>query len=304
MNAADKNIETKQCQRIKMVNRIHTMSDDYGTQFQRSSFTQMKNRRLSLPTKQATIYPIDPQLKRNMEELKFVLMRKHSVDQSIQSNVNYFPNYDTGGKHVHKHRNHDVRQALFALQHLTGHSAVYPIQSGNEHKYMKDYVKVSLDYKSYEPYRVNNPVNQIRCLLCVNVVEKSMDRSNSHRRTVSKVFFPCEHLCVCDTCYDLQRMWAICPLCNSDVKLIVHLSGNEKEEYLKWVEEIKPELPSDFTQEFSKKSRQAISEAMKRSIEGHISVHENEDQTDQENETIHDDFEEIETFKDRYCNIL
>ena len=290
--------------RIKMANRIHTVSDDYGTQPQRSSFTQMKNRRLSLPTKQATIYPIDPQLKRNMEELKFVLMRKHSVDQSIQSNVNYFPKYDIQGKHVHKHRTYDVRQALFALQHLTRHSAEYPSQSGNEHKYMKDYIQVSLDYKSYEPYRVNNPVNQIRCLLCTNVAEKSTDHSNSHRRTVSKVFFPCEHLCVCDTCYDLQRMWTICPLCNSDVKLIVRLSGNEKEEYLKWVEEIKPELPYDFTQEFTKKSRQAIAEAMRRSIEGHISVHENEDQTDQENEPIHDEFEELETFRDRFCNIL
>jgi hypothetical protein len=298
-------------QRIKTVNRVYPgLGGDYGMQSRRLSLSgdiqpQMQNRRFSLPSKSASIYPIDPQLKRNLEDLRHIVsMRKRSVDQSIQSNVHYSSSYDDEEKYTQKHRNYDVHQALFALQNITGKSSGYSIQRGNEYTYTKDYIKLSLDYKSYEPYRVNNPVNQVRCLLCANVVQKSMGHLSSHRYTISKVFFPCEHVCVCDTCYILQRSWSKCPLCNSEVKLVVSLSGREKEEYLEWVEEIKPQLPSDFIQEFTKKSRQTIAKAMEKSIEDQVSFLEYNDNTDQEHETINAEIEELETLTSRYCNIL
>ena len=44
-----------------------------------------------------------------------------------------------------------------------------------------------------------------------------------------------------------QSCHTTCPLCASEIKIILPFAnGEEKEKYWKWVEEVKPELPATF----------------------------------------------------------
>ncbi|KAG3136693.1 hypothetical protein C6341_g21301 [Phytophthora cactorum] len=66
-------------------------------------------------------------------------------------------------------------------------------------------------------------------------------------------------MCVCNDCiksnnispdYASSTDWCACPVCMADIRLILPHSGKEEERYWRWALEIKPNLPSQFKQEF------------------------------------------------------
>ncbi|KAG4044024.1 hypothetical protein PC123_g20525 [Phytophthora cactorum] len=66
-------------------------------------------------------------------------------------------------------------------------------------------------------------------------------------------------MCVCNDCiksnnifpdYASSTDWCACPVCMADIRLILPHSGKEEERYWRWDLEIKPNLPSQFKQEF------------------------------------------------------
>jgi len=76
------------------------------------------------------------------------------------------------------------------------------------------------------------------------------------------VFFPCQHKCVCNSCIEknnigkphVEGSWNFCSICNEQIKLALPHSGNEVNEYWKWVEEVKPPIPLSFIKSFTKRS--------------------------------------------------
>ncbi len=165
-------------------------------------------------------------------------------------------------------------------------------------QYAKDYAALARQHKKMEQYRSNNPLQQIPCIICKSLASKqtmatdksrknssrwtsthaarekrpssttSSAKSNRNRPLLTKVFFPCEHLCVCDTCYRHKFQWSECPLCHQEIKVIFdHDNGREQDDYWDWVNEIKPPLPVGFEKALARDSHFAIADAMNRSIE-------------------------------------
>lgn len=94
--------------------------------------------------------------------------------------------------------------------------------------YSKDYIRLSKEHKKMEKYRV---------------CSTKRDTSRHHaccvhcsRRKVQKVFFPCEHG-ACNICLNKQTPKQ-CPLCNGIIRIVLDQTGNEHDEYWKWVEEV------------------------------------------------------------------
>lgn len=248
-----------------------SVNDEYGTM-------HPLNCRMTLPSQNYYVnQPLDTQLKRNMEELRRMVSNRQRgyIQQSIPWNDTHNSSfvYRTSVSNQSSEGTNNIRQTLNTLQQLVRSQTNPEVDNritSLDHTYTKDYLKLSLDYKINEPYRVNNPIAQIRCIICKTLARKTQGRTISFQRTISKVFFPCEHICVCDECFKRKKSWIVCPLCDGDIKLVVSLSGNTKEEYLMWVEEIKPQLPVDFIKEFTINSKQAIAAAMAKSVEGYV----------------------------------
>ena len=94
----------------------------------------------------------------------------------------------------------------------------------------KDYVIMSRDHNMMRKYRAH-PKNksieyQSTCVVC-----------SKKGRHLEKVFFPCEHKCVCKHCLARQK-FKKCPLCNEIVRIVLEHTGNEHEEYWSWVAEV------------------------------------------------------------------
>ena len=105
----------------------------------------------------------------------------------------------------------------------------------NSHKYnsqafLKDYIKMARDYKRMGQFRVPSNDEDITrypsCVLCLK-----------RGRKIEKVFFPCEHKCVCSVCLE-RKIPTQCPLCNEVVRVVLDHTGHENEEYWSWVEEV------------------------------------------------------------------
>mmetsp|Transcript_27576 Transcript_27576/g.32623 ORF Transcript_27576/g.32623 Transcript_27576/m.32623 type:complete len:265 (-) Transcript_27576:208-1002(-) len=116
----------------------------------------------------------------------------------------------------------------------------------------KDYLALSKEYKHQRKYRDRSGSQP--CLLCF-------------RAPSSHIFFPCGHKCVCQNCMEINKIcesgkvsdlgdgtnkWCFCPLCNEEIKKVSLYTGFEEQEYWNWVNEIKPILPQNFKQNFSK----------------------------------------------------
>ncbi|KAG7387103.1 hypothetical protein PHYPSEUDO_014757 [Phytophthora pseudosyringae] len=113
----------------------------------------------------------------------------------------------------------------------------------------KNYAELVRDFRHLRPFARRPdgkyPADTL-CVYCVNAKPTS-------------VFFPCQHMCVCSVCIELNHIstdyssstdWCACPVCMADIRLILLHSGNEEEKYWKWVFEVKPCLPSQFKQVF------------------------------------------------------
>ena len=116
--------------------------------------------------------------------------------------------------------------------------------------YTKDYVRLSMEYKRTEKYRRGYKHRLPACIKC--------SRQSRH---VGKVFFPCEHRCVCDSCL-AKQLPKKCALCNQAIRIILDHTGKEQEQYWKWVEEVKPSISNAFLKSFFVQSKDAIRLAM------------------------------------------
>ena len=136
-------------------------------------------------------------------------------------------------------------------------------------RYAKDYVSIAMKYARLSKYKNNCVQKNTQCIKCLSR-SNSGQKSSGHNKDVfpflSKVFYPCEHRCICDQCFQ-GRKWDTCPWCNEQVKVIVNKTGLETDEYWKWINEVKRPLPLKFHKHFLRLSKQNISETMVLSIE-------------------------------------
>mmetsp|Transcript_19057 Transcript_19057/g.27985 ORF Transcript_19057/g.27985 Transcript_19057/m.27985 type:complete len:624 (-) Transcript_19057:351-2222(-) len=161
----------------------------------------------------------------------------------------------------------------------------------------KDYIGLAKSYKNTERYRlmttpVLNGENLIICILCERKAEVAITANKSNEsddddnyditcniRRIAKVFFPCEHQCVCDECVESHCFGnrnddaksslssssvRCCPLCGEEIKLILDfdaVGGGKavREKYWSWVNEVKPFIPKSFVSNFPQKSKKSIS---------------------------------------------
>ena len=121
----------------------------------------------------------------------------------------------------------------------------------------KDYLELAREYKAMEPYRYNNPNlrtqetygrnSSTKCIKCKNELNRYVHES-------AKIFFPCEHVCICFSCYQSDFQYSSsgndelscpkglqCPICCETVKLVLnYYSANRspREIYWSWVNEV------------------------------------------------------------------
>ncbi|TMW66042.1 hypothetical protein Poli38472_003807 [Pythium oligandrum] len=107
----------------------------------------------------------------------------------------------------------------------------------------KNYDNFVKDYNSLKPYarrRDGTFPSDTRCVFC-----------KYHVPII--VFFPCQHKCVCNIClrsYDIgvdtsnPNTWTSCPVCMSDIRLVLPNDGREEDLYWHWVLEVEPMLPA------------------------------------------------------------
>lgn len=100
--------------------------------------------------------------------------------------------------------------------------------------YTKDYILLSREHKRAEKYRIHTKKkrtdHQPPCVVC------------SRHRLIEKVCFPCEHLCMCNSCLDRlsnkKGNHKCCPLCNAAISVVLENSDKVQEEYWRWIEEV------------------------------------------------------------------
>ncbi|KAG1689868.1 hypothetical protein DVH05_001901 [Phytophthora capsici] len=75
----------------------------------------------------------------------------------------------------------------------------------------------------------------------------------------TSVFFPCQHMCVCSGCIEANDMSpdcsmhlerCVCPVCSTDIGIILPHTGTEEDEYWRWVLATKQTLPAQFLRDF------------------------------------------------------
>ena len=125
------------------------------------------------------------------------------------------------------------------------HFSVYRFASSPiEYQTKRDYLEMARLYILQRPY--NNGNYNKTCVLC---------RMNQ----ATHVFFPCEHICVCEGCIENEEICSdsdilskahgccTCPLCAAVIKIIILSdNGNEIEKYWSWIYEFPPCLPENF----------------------------------------------------------
>mmetsp|Transcript_15081 Transcript_15081/g.27786 ORF Transcript_15081/g.27786 Transcript_15081/m.27786 type:complete len:293 (-) Transcript_15081:107-985(-) len=125
-----------------------------------------------------------------------------------------------------------------------------------KHRLQKNYFALAREHRERMPYTRQLDTRHFQCenLKCVLCEEVKPIR----------VFFPCDHMCVCEGCLKEHNInsqhqskpsrsepWTSCPLCMSDIKLmLVYDYGNEIDVYWQWVYSSKPKLPARFLRKF------------------------------------------------------
>lgn len=96
--------------------------------------------------------------------------------------------------------------------------------------YNKDYILLAREYKRMEKYRIHpreiETDHQLSCVTC------------SRRGGLDRVFFPCQHRCVCSNCQDKMKPKQ-CPLCHVPIMIILDNTENVYEEYWIWVDQVR-----------------------------------------------------------------
>ena len=144
---------------------------------------------------------------------------------------------------------------------------------GNKHgvngKVEVNYVYLAKDYKRLSRYKKNCVDSKTLCIRCLSKglpSQKNGEYIQHSSPYCRKIFFPCEHSCVCDSCFNNEKPWKKCPWCHKQVQIVLDKNDMETDEYWNWINEVKPPLPPKFQKHFLRLSRQRISEAMTVSV--------------------------------------
>ncbi|POM80412.1 Hypothetical protein PHPALM_1755 [Phytophthora palmivora] len=117
-------------------------------------------------------------------------------------------------------------------------------------KLVNNYSALATNFKQLQPFARRPdgtyPATTL-CVLCATTKPTS-------------VFFPCQHMCVCNSCIESNDMspdcsmhleQCVCPVCSADIGLILPHTGTEEDAYWTWaLNSNKPSLPSQFTKDF------------------------------------------------------
>ncbi|GFH48185.1 hypothetical protein CTEN210_04661 [Chaetoceros tenuissimus] len=206
---------------------------------------------------------------RHIEKLKENLLQQRNSLLRVQHEPHIhqqliLPSNATRGRHeTNKPRMIMDRTGFFRL-----------LNSKRNHRYTKDYIAMVDNYTKNLKYRPYNEEEEITCHSCNSPAKKISGKEtkvvfNPNVKTISKVFFPCEHMCLCDDCYFQLDALQSCPACNQSIKYVsTYNDGRELDDYWNWIKEVKPPLDQDFKRNFLQLSHASISEAMSKSIEG------------------------------------
>ena len=113
------------------------------------------------------------------------------------------------------------------------------------------------DWHSFAPYAISASSGKYdpgaKCVMCKT-------------GTLSHVFFPCRHMCVCLSCIQATNIgprgddidipagkepWTACAVCMQEIKIVLrHDEGKEHDRFWAWVHKVKPPLSYAFKQEF------------------------------------------------------
>lgn len=146
-----------------------------------------------------------------LSELDFFLNRCESVDSSattynpgpINFNNNQYISMLTDRLQHHKHHankgDYHIRETIQEyLCEGSSHESV--------HTLTKNYIALATEYKMWDRYRIHrNYTNP--CVVCLQY------------NALVKVFFPCEHRCICESCFLKAKCWKECPLCKEGIRL-------------------------------------------------------------------------------------
>jgi hypothetical protein len=82
------------------------------------------------------------------------------------------------------------------------------INDGNYSVYTltKNYIALATEYKMWDRYRLHRNFTN-PCVICLQ------------NTSLLKVLFPCEHRCICESCFHQVKSWKECPLCKEEVRL-------------------------------------------------------------------------------------
>ena len=232
---------------------------------QQHAYLTSELRRLSNPRRSSQttkIQPVNAEQHRN-HQLASSHMLKDELLHIHRRKTGQKGHYRVKKKKRKRHSAHTIHPVYEQQNHLNDELPINAllsiVESNKLGSYNKDYILLSKEHKTMERYRIrihrrkrdNTSYQPPSCINCRSV------------RRNFKVFFPCEHMCLCSKCIN-RKMPKQCPLCNSRISIVLNHTdtGDEHEEYWKWIEEVKPSISTAFVKTFFANSKDAIRIAM------------------------------------------
>lgn len=207
----------------------------------------------SLPSRQ--VYP--QELVHELEQLHFAKeanpRRRSTVEQKRDL-------IDVYRKYKKEEEPNESKATKANLQmHITSLTSIYSKHHGNNlGSHTKDYTTLAKEYKRMEKYRIHprgavkeSDNEHLSCVIC------------SRQGGLDKVFFPCQHRCVCASCIlNTAKPLKQCPLCHAGISIVLSNTSNVYDEYWTWVEEVQTSTSTAFVKSFFIQSKDAIRLAM------------------------------------------
>lgn len=206
----------------------------------------------SHPSRQA--YP--QELVRELEQrvAKEANPRRRSTEEQKRDLIDVYRKYKQPNA---KNKTNENKANL--QMYITSLTSIYSKQHGtNLGSHSKDYPTLAKEYKRMEKYRIHprevvkeSDTEHLSCVIC------------SRQGGLDKVFFPCQHRCVCSSCLlSTATPPKQCPLCHAGISIVLNNTSKVYEEYWNWVEEVQTSTSTAFVKSFFIQSKDAIRLAM------------------------------------------
>ena len=149
-----------------------------------------------------------------LSELDYFLKRCETVESSDMRpgprNVNNHQYISMLADRV-QHHHHNHYRTNESENHTYINTMQQSIHDGNSNHQSvqtltKNYIALATEYKMWDRYRIHRNFTN-PCVVCLQF------------NALVKVFFPCEHRCICEPCFLKAKCWRECPLCKEGVRL-------------------------------------------------------------------------------------